>query len=75
MTYTKIKFDIILIYVFFPRMNNEKIKKRSPQNFLKMGRGQASMYLAKMSRMAPCDTRILCGQSPVFEEGEDPVPE
>ena len=31
MTCTKIKFYIILIYIFFPRMNNKKFMKRSPR--------------------------------------------
>ena len=37
MTYTKIKFHIILIKIFFPRMNNKKIKKRGLLNFKERG--------------------------------------
>ena len=36
MTYTKIKFFIILI--FFPRMNNKKIMERGLKKFKKMGK-------------------------------------
>ena len=31
MTYTKIKFYIISIFLKIPRMNNKKIRKRGPQ--------------------------------------------
>ena len=31
MTYTKIKFYIILISIFFPRMNNKIFRKKGPQ--------------------------------------------
>ena len=48
MTYTKIKFYIILISIFFPRMNNKNFRKRGPQ-------GAPLLFLYEVSRVVLID--------------------
>ena len=56
MTYTKIKLYIILIYIFFPRINNKKIKKNGPPKNFKNGAARRRFNYAKMSRVVSYDT-------------------